>query len=177
MKVRPILLLSLIFYLSGVFAQERKPIFLGIQPAMTKEKFYDEDEFDINIFPIVFQRGLNERIDLRLISIVNYRFGPEPGISDVGIFTLLPYHFKKKEDKFSRSSGIYAGPLLGYVVNDLSLHHTATIGIEAGYLFASKNRFTLSAGVQAGGSYFIYYHTENEWTDHLAIKINLGFWL
>ncbi len=46
----------------NTFSQERKPIFLGLQPGITKEKFYDKDEFDINVIPLVFEIPISKKV-------------------------------------------------------------------------------------------------------------------
>ena len=171
-----ILLLFLLFTLfSKLGAQEKRPIFLGVQPAITKEKFYDDDEFDINIVPLVFQMPLAKRLDVRLVSVINFHL-PSNQFSDIAVFSVWPIFFKAKENSVARSSGFYAGPLVGFGTNQVYDHLTLTVGIEPGYMFAAQKRFTLAFGMQLGSSYFINPFVENEWHDHFAIKINLGFW-
>ena len=174
------LLIIGIFMLSvnKVWAQEKKPLFLGIQPAVTKEQFYDAGEFDINIIPIVLQMPLSKKFDLRLTTLGNYHFGGTEGFSDLGLQAVVPYFiFSKKEKTNSKSHGFYAGPVLGFGRNLLNDHYTTTLGIEPGYMFETEKHFTLSLGLQFGGSYFTYDDQSDIWRNHFGFKLNLGWWL
>ncbi len=158
-------------------AQEKKPVFLGLQPAITQERNYEKDEFDVNVFPLVFQMGISKQFEIRLTSIVNYHIGNEKGFSDLGLNTVFPYFFKRKEELTTPSSGVYLGPAIGLGNNFLDDHGTITLAMEGGYMFPATKRFTLALGMQLGGSYFIYSEQSNSWTNHFGIKINLGWWL
>lgn len=79
------------------FAQEaEESYFIGFQPSVTREKFYDRNEFDINVIPFVFQIGMSKQIDFRLITLVNYHFGNSAQFSDVGIELAIPVFWKKE---------------------------------------------------------------------------------
>lgn len=160
-----------------IYAQEKRPIFIGIQPSFTKETFYEEGEFDINIVPLIVQIPLGKLIDIRAVSEVNYHFGTTKGISDVGVQFVLPVYFKKKEITKIASHGFYAGPVLGLGTNLLNDHNTLTIAVEPGYMFKANKNFTLALGLQLGASYFDYFNKSNVWYSHLGIKINIGFWV
>lgn len=70
--ISPILILTAILVIckNPLLAQDDKRFnFIGINPSVTVEPFYDKGEFDINIFPIVYQRSLTKRLDIRLTSI------------------------------------------------------------------------------------------------------------
>jgi len=172
-------ILVLFLFLSNVksYSQDHKPVFLGIQPGITKEDFYEDDEFDINILPFVFQTPVGKRVDIRLTSIINYHFGTDDNISDVGIFGILPVYIMKKEKVNLPSYGFYIGPLLGLGRNLMNEHNTLTVGIEPGYMFPTKKRFSVTLGLQIGGSYFDYDSQSDLWRNHFGIKVNLGFWL
>ena len=160
------------------YGQEKKPIFLGLQPSITQEKFYDDGEFDINVIPVVVEIPMGRRVDLRFTSILNYHIGgEEEGISDVGFQLLAPIFFRKKEMINEKSHGFYIAPVTGYGRNLLNDHHTYVLAIEPGYLFPTKKKFTLSLGIQLGGSYFDYDSLPDEWGQHFGVKVNLGFWL
>ncbi len=162
---------------SIVYAQDSRPVFLGLQPSFTKETFYDKNEFDINIIPLIVQVPFGKRIDLRTTSEVNFHFGPSDGISDVGLQLVMPVYFKKKENTKTISYGFYAGPVLGLGTNLIDDHNTLTIAAEPGYMFKSNNSFTLALGLQVGASYFDYFNKSNTWYSHIGIKINIGFWV
>ena len=161
-----------------VFSQTSKPIFVGIQPAVTKEKFYTEKEFDINVVPLVFQIPLCKQMDLRIGTLANYHFGGEKQqFSDIGFQLVAPVFLKAKEETNLKSFGFYAAPVLGLGRNLVNEHYTTTVAAEAGYMFEATKRFTLSMGLQLGGSYFTYDNLPNKWVQHFGYKINLGFWI
>jgi len=158
-------------------AQERKPIFIGLQPGITSEKFYEKDEFDINVIPIVLEMPLSERVDLRFTTIGNYHFGGKKnGFSDLGFQVLAPFFLKKKETINEKSQGFYITPVGGYGRNLIYKHDTYVLAAEAGYLFPTKKSFTLSLGIQFGGSCFDYDDDPDLWRQHFGFKLNLGFW-
>ena len=177
MKRFIVILISLFFFNNLSIAQGGKPIFFGLQPGITQEKFYDKDEFDVNVIPLVIEIPLSKCVDLRLTSIGNYHFGGEEnGFSDLGFQLLTPVFLKRKEAVNEKSSGIYIAPVGGYGRNLLYDHNTYVLAAEAGYLFPTNNRFSLSLGVQLGGSYFDYDDESDLWRQHFGIKVNLGFW-
>jgi hypothetical protein len=158
--------------------QEKKPVFLGLQPSITQEKFYDDDEFDINILPVTVEFPVSKRADLRFTSILNYHIGgEEEGISDVSFQMLAPIFFIKKEIVNEKSYGFYIAPVGGYGRNLLNDHHTYLLAVEPGYLFKTEKSFTLSLGIQFGGSYFDFDDGQDGWEQHFGVKVNLGFWL
>ena len=170
-------IIAFLLFTSNLFGQEKKPLFLGFQPGITVEKFYEKGEFDINILPLVLQVPLSNRIDMRFVSLANYHFGNGSGFSDIGINTIVPVFFKKKESLIDRSRGFYLGPVLGLGRNLVNNHYTITTAGEIGYLFEAEKSFTLSIGVQLGGSYFKYDDEPAVWRQHFGPKINLGWWL
>lgn len=169
--------LLLIVSLSS-FGQSNTPIFIGVQPSVTVEPFYDKGEFDIDVFPFVFEASVGLRTNVKISPLVNYHIGGQKGgVSDVGVFTVLPIFFKKKEERSDRPYGFYAGPVLGFGRNLINDHYTTTLAAEPGYLFEAKKRFTISLGLQLGGSYFAYDNQPNKWVTHWGPKIGLGFWV
>ncbi len=174
--ISTLILLSL-FSAASIYAQEKRPVFIGLQPSFTKETFYEKDEFDINIVPLMVQVPIGRLIDLRVTSEVNYHFGPTNGISDVGAQFVAPIYFKKKETVKSISHGFYAGPVLGLGTNLINDHNTLTVAVEPGYMFMANKSFTLALGLQFGASYFNYFEKSNVWRSHIGFKINVGFWV
>ena len=174
---KSILVLALLFIFACGFSQNKLPIFVGFQPSVTVEKFYDKGEFDINIIPLVVEFPIAKRIDFRFANVANYHFGGNNKFSDIGFQILTPIFFKKKNERDFRSYGFYASPVLGLGYNFRDNHYTATFALELGYLFETKKRFTLTLGIQLGGSYLINENSESEWVQHFGFKINLGFWL
>jgi hypothetical protein len=174
MKLRLIILFVVIS--NTLLGQERAPLLIGIQPGITKETFYDTNEFDINVVPLMVQTPLTKKVDLRATVIANYRSGSNSGFSDLGIEFVLPYHFSK-QDRLNRSSGFYAGPVANLGRNIIADHYTVTLALEPGYLFKAEKNFTLALGMQIGSSFFGYDDLPNKWRSHFGTKVNLGFWV
>lgn len=157
-------------------AQPKHSYYLGLLPAVTKEKSYEANEFDVNIIPLVFQMPIHKRIDLRGTNIYNFHFGDKTQISDVGLEIATPIFFKAKEDKNEYSSGFYLSPVISWGRNFLNEHNTLIIAAEPGYMFRTKGKFALSAHLQFGGTLFMYEDNVDVWNQHFGIRVNLGFW-
>lgn len=176
-KVILILILLLSSFVGYVNGQTKKPVFVGIQPAVTIEPFYEEGEFDVNALPLVFELLIGEQVNLRLLPMLNYRSGGiKNGISDVGAFVVAPIFFNKKEPG-ELPHGLFVGPVLGFGRNLINDHYTTMVAVEPGYLFETKKKFTIAMGLQLGGSHFTYDSQPNKWVFHWGPKISFGFWL
>lgn len=176
--MKNLIIVSILFLISiQLLSQEKRPVFIGLQPGITKEQFYERDEFDINVIPLVFQIPLSQRLDFRFVTIANYHFGTTNAFSDIGFQSIFPFYFKKKETTNSLSSGFYAGPVLGAGRNLINDHYTTTLALEPGYMFKTSKRFSLTLGLQLGASYFNYDYQPNKWVSHFGVKINLGLWV
>ena len=163
---------------SMIEAQERIPIFIGIQPGYTAEPFYSENELDINVVPLLVQIPVSKRVDIRAVTLANYHIGGEEnGFSDIGMQIVLPVYFKKKEKTKSLSGGFYAGPVIGLGRNLLYDHNTLILAVEPGYQFPAKNRFSIALALQLGATYFDYFNQANMWRNHFGFKVNIGFWV
>lgn len=172
-----IIITTCLIITTPIYAQEKRPVFIGVQPSFTKETFYEKDEFDINIVPLMLQIPVGRLIDLRVTSEVNYHFGPTKGISDVGAQFVAPVYFKKRDNSKTISHGFYAGPVIGLGTNLINDHNTLTVAVEPGYMFKANKSFSLALGLQFGGSYFDYFEKANVWRSHIGFKINIGFWI
>jgi hypothetical protein len=163
---------------SNLFGQSKRPIFIGIQPAITVEPFYEEGELDVNCFPLVIETRIGNRTNLRFAPIANYHIGgSENGFSDIGLFAVLPIFFKKAESLEDRTRGFYIGPVLGFGRNLINEHYTTTLAVEPGYMLKADKRFTAAFGLQLGSSYFSDDAQPSKWVFHWGPKISLGFWL
>ncbi len=169
-------LLALLFA-STAIAQSQRPLFIGVQPGITKEPFYPKAAFDLNVVPLVLEIPATRRITLRLTTLANYHFGEENQFSDLGLQLVAPVFLHKTKDLSEQPHGFYLAPVYGFGRNLQNEHYTSTVAVEPGYLFRTNKRFTLSIGVQFGGSYFAYDDRANEWHNHFGPKINLGWWL
>ena len=173
----PLVILSLIIS-SQSFGQSNTPIFIGIQPNITVEPFYEKGELDIDIVPLVLEASIGLRTNIKITPIVNYHIGGQKdGLSDIGFFTVFPIFFKKKEIRSDKPYGFYVGPVLGFGRNLMNDHYTTTLAVEPGYMFKAEKRFTIALGLQLGGSYFSYDGQPNKWVTHWGPKISLGYWI
>jgi hypothetical protein len=174
-----ILTTFLIICTSPLFAQEDKKLnFIGINPSVTVEPFYEKGELDINIFPVVYQRALTKRIDIRFNSILNHGIrnnGNE--ISHFGFEAGFPIFFKQKETKNEISKGFFVAPILSMTRNRIEEHNNLGIWIEPGYNLLFDNKFAMTFGLQLGGTYFAFNNRETKWGNHFGVKIIIGKWL
>ncbi len=169
----------IVFYENPLLAQEDKRFnFIGINPSVTVEPFYDKGELDINIFPLVYQRSLTKRFDFRLTSIVNLGIrnsGNE--ISHFGFETGFPIFFKSKESQKDISKGFFVAPILSVTRNRVEDHNNLGLWVEPGYNLLFDNNFAMTFGLQLGGTYFAYDNGQTKWGNHFGIKIIIGKWL
>ena len=177
MNVKLLVNIIIIFGFKVSLAQSDVRTFLGVQPAVTIEPFYEDGELDVNVFPIVAEWPISSRMNFRFLPLLNYHFGgSEQGVSDIGFYTVFPVFFKnQKESRFPY--GFYAGPVLGLGRNLINEHYTTTFAVEPGYFFEAKKRFTISLGLQLGSSFFAYDSHPNKWVLHWGPKVSFGFWL
>lgn len=179
--VKQIITLTAIFVIheNSLLAQEDKRFnFIGINPSVTVEPFYEKGELDLNIFPLVYQRPLTKRLDIRLTSIVNLgvrNSGSE--ISHYGFETAFPIFFKAKETKNEISKGFFAAPILSLTRNRIEEHNNLGLWIEPGYNLLFENSFAMTFGLQLGRTYFEYDGGPTKWGNHFGIKIIFGKWL
>ena len=178
---KQIILLTTILVLQNtqLFAQEDKKYnFLGINPSVTVEPFYEKGELDVNIFPVVYQRPLTKRFDIRLNSILNLGIrnnGNE--ISHFGCETGFPIFFKPKETKNEISKGFFVAPIFSLTRNRVEEHNNLGLWIEPGYNLLFDNNFAMTFGLQLGRTYFAYDNGQTNWGNHFGIKIIIGKWL
>jgi hypothetical protein len=155
-----------------------KAHFIGLNPSLTVEPFYEKGEMDINIIPIVYQRSLTNRVDLRITSICNFGIrnnGNE--ISHFGLETAFPIFLKQKEDKKQSSKGFFVAPILSLTRNRMEKHNNGGLWIEPGYNLLFDNKIAMSFGLQIGGTYFSYDNGQTNWKNHFGVKIIFGKWI
>ncbi len=174
-----ILTAILVIYANSLLAQEdRSYNFFGINPSVTVEPFYDKGELDVNIFPLVYQRSLTKRLDIRLTSILNLGIRNSGNkISHFGLETGFPIFFKPKESRTEISNGFFVTPILSLTRNRIEEHNNLGLWIEPGYNLLFDNRIAMTFGLQLGGTYFAYDNGQTKWGNHFGIKIIIGKWL
>lgn len=152
--------------------------FIGLNPSVTVETYYQKGELDVNIFPVVYQKTLTRRFDIRLNSIVNLGIrnnGNE--ISHFGLEAGLPIFLKKKESIDEIPHGFFVAPVSSLTRNRIEEHNNLGLWIEPGYNLLFDNRFSMSFGVQLGGTYFAYDNGQKKWGNHFGVKVIIGKWL
>lgn len=174
-----ILLLLTLLSVNAVFGQnETRLNFLGINPSVTVEPFYDKGELDINIFPLVYQRSLTKRFDIRLTSTLNLGIRNNRNeISHIGFESGLPIFFKSKETKNEKSKGFFVAPILSLTRNRIEAHNSLGLWVEPGYNLLFDNDFAMTFGLQLGGTYFPHENGQTKWGNHFGIKIIIGKWI
>lgn len=150
-------------------------LMLGIQPAVTSEPINNQG-LDVNVLPLVIEKGLGDRHSLRMRPIVNLRFGSQaPKLSNIGFSLEMPFYWEPRKDS-QPYQGFYLAPVfdLSDDITDGTL--TSTIAGELGYTFLFENQMVLNVGMQAGASYFKGAST-NRLVPHNGIMVSVGFWL
>lgn len=149
-------------------------IFLGIEPSVTVEQDYADNEFDINLLPLIFEVEVTDNLFARLISMGNYHFGGTEGFSNVGVEVALPYYFG---DMGEYPDTLFIAPIAGFSSNSLLSLSTHTYAVELGYPFVFSDGFSLIFAFQYGVSNFIYDSGITTSTEHIGLKVRIGYWL
>lgn len=175
-----IFLLSMVFILTVFKSISQNAInenFLGINPSVTIEPFYEKGELDLNVFPLVYQRILSNRIDFRLSTTVNYGFRTrESKISHLGGQLAIPFFLGKPENMGQSRNGIFLAPGIGYTRNRLEKHTNIGFWMEPGYHLLVNEQWAFSFGAQFGATNFQYDNGTSKWGNHFGMKIIFGKW-
>ncbi len=180
-KIKRLLMILAIsmFFSNVLLAQENKHFnFIGINPSVTVEPFYEKGELDFNILPIVYQRLATKLVDIRLTSILNLGIRNEGNsISHYGFEMGFPVFFKRKDTIKEVSKGFFIAPLVSVSRNSIEAHNNLGLWLEPGYNMLFENNYAMSFGLQLGGTYFDYDNGQTTWGSHLGVKIIIGKWL
>ena len=174
------LLITLIIFhaITKGYSQEGRALMLGLNPSLSVEQYYNEGEFDINVFPLSIQLSMNRHIDLRFISMVNIGIrNDQRGFANIGIESAMPIYFKVKEDRSIPSKGFYAAPVLSIAGNKLDENTHFGCWIEPGYQLGINERFNMIVGLQTGATYITYNSGEADLVYHFGLKVILGWWM
>jgi hypothetical protein len=167
-----ILLLLLLTFPLVSLAESR--YFLGLEPQFHQEDWYEEDELDSNIFPLVYEQPFMDHFGLRIRSNVYLHTGGTEGtaISLVGLGATWLWYLRPRNEHGLHGFNIGPTAIFGYDFLD-EITHT-TLALETGYALAIKDTWTLNASVQYGRSYF----SDEAFPDssHFGLYINLGRW-
>lgn len=163
---------------NGFAQRQRKAVYLGLNPSVTVEPFYDKGEMDINVFPLVYQKTLTNRVDFRLSTILNYGIrNTTNAISHFGGQLAFPIFLNKKDDLSSPSNGFYCAPGMGFTRNRMENHSNLGFWLEPGYHLMVSDTWSISFGLQLGATHFDYDSGLQKWDSHVGMKIVFGSWL
>ncbi len=152
--------------------------FIGLNPSITVEPYYQKGELDLNIVPIVFQKTLTKRIYIKIASIVNYGIrNSNNTISHIGGQLSFPIFFLKKEDLKTPSQGFFVAIGGGFSRNIMEKHNNYGLWLEPGYNLMISENWSISFGVQLGATHFNYDNGDKKWGNHFGIKIIIGRWI
>ena len=171
-----ILLISNFFI---VFSQQqRTACYIGLNPSVTVEPFYDKGELDLNIFPLVYQKTITDRIDFRFSTILNYGIRNTTNeISHFGGQIAFPIFLKKKDDLSSPSKGFFCAPGMGLTRNMIEDHTNIGFWLEPGYNMMMSDKWSITFGIQLGATHFDYDNGSQKWDNHFGMKIVFGCWI
>ena len=156
---------------------QNKSYFVGINPSVTVEPYYEEGELDVNVFPFVFQRPINLRTHVRLTSIVNLGIRNNANkLSHYGFEAAVPVFIRKVPDYSEINKGFFVAPIVSGTRNNLEDHTNLGLWVEPGYHLIFEKNFAMSFGLQLGGTYFFYDDKTTALGGHFGVKIVLGFW-
>lgn len=174
-KVISLLVLLLAFQF--VEAQDKVSQYLGIRPYFTVEPYYEEGEFDINVFPLVYQNNISRLMSIRLASIFNYTIRKEgQNISHVGLQAAFPFYLKKRELRNDNAKGLYLAPVISLTRNLEEAHTNTGVYLEPGYHVEFSDLFSMVFGLELGATYFDYDDArEDGWDKHFGVSIILAW--
>jgi hypothetical protein len=176
---RAVLLLLLLLAMCGKqgFAQAGYRNFIGVNPSITVEPFYNKGELDVNLLPFVYQRNLSNAAHIRFTSIVNYGVrNTNSGVHQFGMEAALPVFVGKKRDSAFNSSRFYIAPVLSLTRNSENRHSNAGLWVEPGYHLFVSRKWAFSFGLQLGATYFMYDAVGNKLRSHFGAKVVFGRW-
>lgn len=171
------LVLILFFLVCKQARSQYIPNFFGINPGITVEPYYEKGEFDVNIFPLVWQRPIFKQVDFRLNSILNLGIRNSGNvISHYGLELAFPCFFTRREKSTEDSQGFYLAVVSALTRNEPAHHSNLGMWLEPGYLFQFSKGFGLSLGLQWGATSFYYDQGEQSWGSHFGFKAIFGRW-
>jgi len=162
---------------NSLFAQKTST-FLGINPSVTVEPFYDKGEFDINVLPVVWQKPVSRRLDIRVNPVLNLGFRNSGSIiSHFGAEVAMPVFLAAAEERRTTSKGFFVAPVVSLTRNRPGAHSNTGLWVEPGYFLQASERFGISFGLQLGTTHFNYDELPDEWGGHFGVKVTFGWWL
>lgn len=180
--MKRLFLLSIILLILNSFCvlaqHQRTAFYLGLNPSVTVEPFYEKGELDLNIFPLVYQKTITNRIDFRVSTILNYGIRKTTDeISHFGCQIAFPVFLSRKEDLSAPSKGLFCAPGIGLTRNRIEDHTNIGFWLEPGYNLMVSEKWSISFGIQIGATHFDYDNGTQKWGNHYGVKIVFGRWI
>jgi hypothetical protein len=170
-------ILLLFFISNALFSFEISPsLFLGLRPEITVEPFYEKGEFDVNIFPLIIQKPISEKMALQFSGILNVGVRTDDTmLSHYGLRLSLPiFPFLKDSEK--PQQGLYVAPGMGFSRNRGEKHSNFGFWLEPGYQLQIDKEWAMIFGLQLGATHFSYDSGEKKWDEHFGLKVTFGKW-
>jgi hypothetical protein len=161
---------------AGQSRSEERPLFIGVQPMVTIEPFYESGEFDVNVLPAVVGLELSASVDLKIAPIASWQFGGHGGIRHLGAEINAPYYFRERPEGGS-DKGFFGAPLVAYTRNLMDDGNEVTVGVEVGYTILFEGGTELKIGLQEGATFFFGNPDTEKTVNRFGIKISFGKWL
>lgn len=168
-KVLLLLLLAL-----PLTSEAESRFFLGIEPQFNQEDWYEKDELNSNILPLVYEKPLGEHFGLRARSHVFLHTGGADGtaISIVGLGAAWQWYLSPLSERGLQGLNIGPAAIFSYDFLD-SITHT-TLALETGYAFPIGDVWSLNVAVQFGRSFFS--GDSHPDAGHFGLYVNFGRW-
>lgn len=177
MKIHLLILLFILINLCTI-AQQKKSIFIGINPSVTIEQSYPRGCFDINILPLVIEYNITKNFDIRGISLLNYGFrNLGSALINVGAELSFPYYLNFAKSAPQTSSGFFVAIGSAFTRNIYYNHKNISVFLEPGYSFLWDNKFSLIIDMQYGRTFFFYDDGNTIIGNHFGVKFILGWWV
>ena len=154
----------------SVYANE---LFIGIEPSYVKEPSYAQEDYDLNIVPLLLEYEVSDDWTLRATSVVTYHFGVISAFYDKGVEIAAPFYF----DSSATKKSWFITPAFTFIRNDTSAYNSKTLAGELGYALRFDDDFVLNFGFQYGRTYFNYDTGLQNDVEHMGLKVRFGYWL
>jgi len=146
--------------------------FVGLTPSLTAEPFYETGEYDVNILPLVYQRNVLEKVDIRMTSLVNYGIRKnENKLSHLGVEFAFPFHIYGQTPSPSPSEGFFVAPIFSIAQEQIKQELHVGVWVEPAYQFIFSRDYSMSIGLQLGVTWI-----DSDMVDHFGGKFIFGRW-
>jgi hypothetical protein len=161
-------------------AQGRRYRYIGLQPSINTTAVtldFPPELINLNVAPLTFQTPINEVTDLKIWSLVNYKWKDVPRISSAGLQVVFPRYFKAKQRFSEKSKGWYLGPALGARRSFFTNQYHVFPGLEYGRTFSGEGIISANLSIQLGAEYNLNLNRSNSITPYAGIQLGFGIWV